>query len=82
MKCFIKGICPNGVLFLLRQKTRKDVIIIEFSVEIIETLAKTICVQAESLENAIEEAERLYRAGEYVLDADNFIGVEFKQKAD
>ena len=69
---------PQWGSFFVALKTRKDVIIIEFSVEIIETLAKTVCVQANSPEDAIEEAERLYRAGEYVLDADNFIGVEFK----
>lgn len=50
----------------------------EYAVKITETLEKIVYVQAESMYNAEEIAQEQYNRGEYILDADNFVGVEFE----
>ena len=49
-----------------------------FSVEITETLQKTIEVEANTREEAETLAYDQWRSSEHILDADNFTGVEFK----
>lgn len=50
----------------------------EFDVRITETLSKTVTVEAESLADAEIVAEQNWRKDEYILDADDFVGVEFE----
>ena len=50
----------------------------EYDVKITETLEKTITVQAESRDAAGGAGENLYYNSEYILDAENFTGVEFE----
>lgn len=49
----------------------------EFSINIRETLETQVAVEAESEEAALREVERCWKNGEYILDADNFQGVDF-----
>ena len=72
---------------------RKDVIIIDgmagrvveivqptlydYDVRISETLEKTVTVEATSWEEAKAIAESAWKNGDYILDADNFTGVNF-----
>lgn len=49
----------------------------EYDVKITETLEKTITVQAESRDAAEEQVKNAYYNSEYILDAENFTGVEF-----
>ena len=50
----------------------------KYSVFIREELVREVIVEAESKEAAIEKVEDQYEAGEHILDADDFIGVEFE----
>ena len=49
----------------------------EYDVKITETLEKTVTVQAESRDAAEEQVKNAYYNSEYILDAENFTGVEF-----
>lgn len=49
----------------------------EFDVNIRETLETQVTVEAENEEDALREVERRWKDGEYILDADNFQGVDF-----
>jgi len=50
----------------------------EYEVEIIETLQKTITIEANSPEEAAMLVETGYKNEEYVLDADHFVDVDFR----
>lgn len=50
----------------------------EFDVTITETLKMKVTVEAESLEEAEQIVSDKWYKGEYILDADNFIGVDFE----
>ena len=52
----------------------------EYSVEIEETLCRTLTVKAESLIQAIQYVKEKYYEEEIVLNADDFIGVIFGAK--
>ena len=48
-----------------------------YSVTITETLQKVVTLNADSPNDAEQTASDNWRAGDYILDAENFIGVEF-----
>ena len=50
----------------------------EFDVTITETLRLTVSVEASSKEEAKQMVNDQWRAGDHVLDADNFVDVEFE----
>ena len=50
----------------------------EFDVTITETLKLTVTVEASSPEEAEQMVNDQWRAGDHVLDADNFVDVEFE----
>lgn len=49
-----------------------------YKVTITEVLRRTIEVEAETSDDAIDMVEEGYRAEEYVLDYSDFVNVEFK----
>jgi len=49
----------------------------EYDVVITETLQKTVTVEATSAAQAKEIVERNWNDSEYILDADDFKGVQF-----
>lgn len=49
----------------------------KFSINIRETLETQVTVEAENKEDALREAEKRWKNGEYILDADNFQGADF-----
>lgn len=49
----------------------------EYEVTITETLQKTVTIRAEDLAHAEEIAEAEWNKGNYVLDAENFVGASF-----
>jgi len=49
----------------------------EYKVQIKETLALTVTVEAESAMQAREIVQRNYKNSDYILDADHFKGVTF-----
>jgi len=49
----------------------------EYEVTIQETLQKKVIVEANSREEAEEIVERRWKDSDYILDADDFTGVEF-----
>ena len=49
----------------------------EYQVQIKETLAMTVTVEAESAARAREIVEKRYKDCDYILDADHFQGVVF-----
>lgn len=54
----------------------------EYDVKITETLEKTVTVQAESRDAAEEQVKDAYYNSEYILDAENFTGVQFGTQAE
>jgi hypothetical protein len=53
------------------------VIIIKFSIEIAETLSRTINIEAETPEEALTIATQRYRNEEIVLDSGDFVDVDY-----
>ncbi len=51
-----------------------------YDVTIHENLIMKVSVEAESAQEAEEIVRNRWKAGDYILDADNFTGVEFKAK--
>ena len=51
-----------------------------YDVTITETLKMTVRIEADSLDEAEEKAEDNWNAGMYILDADNFVGANFRAK--
>lgn len=49
----------------------------EFNVTITETLRKTVAVEADSPEDARRIVKEAWKNSMYILDAEDFIGVEF-----
>lgn len=54
----------------------------EYDVKITETLEKTVTVEAESREAAEEQVKATYYNSEYILDSENFTGVDFGTQAE
>lgn len=54
----------------------------EYQVEIKETLAKIVTVEAQSAAQAQDVVERRWKDSEFILDADNFKGVTFRTMPD
>ena len=50
----------------------------EYNVTITETLRKTVTVEAESIAEAEQMVNDAWHNSEYILDADDFVGVEFE----
>lgn len=53
-----------------------------YEIEIEEILQKVVKVQANSLDEAISIVMERYHNEEYVLDYENFMGVEFREFKD
>lgn len=53
-----------------------------YKVRIVETLVMNVDVEAESTQEAEQIASDRWRDSEYLLDADNFAGVEFEARED
>ena len=49
----------------------------EFHVEITEILQKTVKINAENQEEAVEAAKARYSGGEYVIDGSDLVATEF-----
>lgn len=49
----------------------------KYQVEILETLRKIVIIEAETPDEAVEITNDNYGDGEFVLDYDDFIGVDF-----
>ncbi len=49
-----------------------------FKVKIIETLESEVSIEANSLSEAIHEAEKRWHNSVYILTADDFVDVTFK----
>ena len=54
----------------------------EYDVKITETLEKTVTVEAASREEAEEKVRQAYYDSEYILDSENFTGVDFGAEAE
>ena len=54
----------------------------EYDIKITETLEKTVTVEAASHEEAEEQVRQAYYDSEYILDSENFTGVEFGTEAE
>jgi len=53
-----------------------------FKVKITETLVMTVDIEADSSEEAEQIAWDRWNDSDYILDADNFVGVEFEATED
>lgn len=53
-----------------------------YNIEIEELLQKVVRVKANSLNEAIDKVEKRYRNEQYVLDYNDFKGVEFREYKD
>lgn len=53
----------------------------EYEITIRETLEKTVVIEAESKGDALYFAERRWKDGDFILDADDFVDVEFEAKS-
>ena len=49
----------------------------EWRVEITETLQRTVCIAADSREEAMKRATEMYRHGDVVLSCSDFVGTAF-----
>lgn len=54
----------------------------EYDIKITETLEKTVTVEAASREEAEEKVRQAYYDSEYILDSENFTGVDFGAEAE
>lgn len=54
----------------------------EYDIKITETLEKTVTVEAASREEAEKQVVQAYYDSEYILDSENFTGVEFDTEAE
>lgn len=54
----------------------------EYDIKITETLEKTVTVEAASREEAEEKVRQAYYDSEYILDSENFTGVDFGTEAE
>lgn len=54
----------------------------DYEIVITETLKKTVTVQAENPDEAIQKASDAWHRGEYILDAESFQGVDFQNAPD
>jgi hypothetical protein len=54
----------------------------EFNVTIIETLKRTVTVEAETAEDAKDMVDAAWRDSKYILEAEDFSGVEFETQED
>ncbi len=54
----------------------------EYDIKITETLEKTVTEEAASREEAEEQVRQAYYNSEYILDSENFTGVEFGTEAE
>lgn len=54
----------------------------EYDIKITETLEKTVTVEAASHEEAEEKVRQAYYDSEYILDSENFTGVEFSVQSE
>lgn len=54
----------------------------EYDIKITETLEKTVTVEAASREEAEKQVMQAYYDSEYILDSENFKGVEFGTEAE
>ena len=50
---------------------------IEYKIEIMETMCRVVTVEASSVEEAMAKVKDDYHNAEIVLDYDDFLGVEF-----
>lgn len=48
-----------------------------FKIEVIETLSRTIEIEANSMDEAYSKVQEMYRDEEIVLDSDDYIDTEF-----
>jgi hypothetical protein len=69
---------PKDLLAKIGENRRKVNHDSTFSVKITETLSMTVEVEASSREEAEQKVNDNWRNSEYILDADNFIGVTFE----
>ena len=53
-----------------------------YQIEIEETLQKVVKIKADSLDKAIDIAQNRYSNQEYILDYEDYKGVEFRQYKD
>lgn len=51
-----------------------------YDVTVTETLQMTVPIEAESLAEAEQTAEGNWNRSQYILDADHFVGADFKAK--
>ena len=51
-----------------------------YDVTITENLQMTVPIEAESLAEAEQIAEENWNSSQYILDADHFVGADFKAK--
>ena len=49
-----------------------------YSIEITETLSKTITVEAADPDEALDIVKKHYKDGDIIIDAECFVGVDFK----
>lgn len=48
-----------------------------FSIEIIETLLKTVIIEANDAEQALSKVQEMYKNEQVILDSDNYLDTEF-----
>lgn len=51
-----------------------------FSIDIIETLLKTVTIDADDEEQALSKAQEMYRNEQVVLGSNSYLGTEFLVK--
>ena len=54
----------------------------EYLIEINETLSRTIRLEADTPDEALDSIKKLYYGGDIVLDSGDFVGVGFSVKED
>lgn len=54
----------------------------EFDVEVKETLARIITVEADSKDKAIEQVKEMYYQEVFILDSSDYVNTEYEVKED
>lgn len=74
----VKALAAFFLPLFRRRPTREAARMKEFDVTITETLKLTVSVEASSKEEAQQMVSDQWHAGDHILDADNFVEVEFE----
>lgn len=75
-KFLVRTTSISAILSASDKAKRKGNLMAKFTLEIVETLSRSVEVEADNLNDAFEMVEQMYSNEEIVLGAEDFVGYE------